>query len=176
MLGTVVTDPDEIRRAAERMGAEYVDFRRYLKAHHCPEEPLHEIAARVQAQIDCTTCANCCRHGTVAVAKPGIAAIAEFLGISIEEVVRLYTVPDPLAPRQRLLVNKGGACVFLDGNLCMVYEARPRSCREFPYAARRSRSLGGRMERLCAWAAFCPIVFNTLELYKERVGYRRHTT
>lgn len=168
----VVTNPDEIRRAAERMEAEYLDFRRYLKAHRCPEEPLREIASEVERQIDCTACANCCRHGSVTVTKAGIAAIAEFLNTTREEVIRLYTVPDPAAPAQKLLVNTGQACTFLDGNLCVVYDVRPRACREFPYASRRGRSLGGRMERLCAWAALCPIVFNTLELYKERVGYR----
>ncbi|MGE5486926.1 MAG: YkgJ family cysteine cluster protein [bacterium] len=172
-LGAVLTNPDEIRRAAERMEAEYLDFRRYLKAHHCPLEPLHEIAAEVESQIDCTACANCCRHGSVTVTEADIAAIAEYLGTTREEVIRLYTVPDPAAPHPRLLASTKQGCTFLDGTLCLVYEARPRACREFPYASHRERSLGGRMERLCAWAALCPIVFNALELYKERVGYRR---
>jgi Fe-S-cluster containining protein len=63
--------------------------------------------------------------------------------------------------------------VFLRGNLCTVYEARPRACREFPYLVSHQRSLGGRMSSVCKHASLCPIVFNALEAYKHAVGYRR---
>lgn len=168
----MVTDLEEIRRIAERKEAENVHFRRYLKAHHCPEEPFHVIASEVEKAIDCTQCANCCRHGAVTVTDADIEAVAAYLNIPASEVVRLHTAPDPAEPGQRILINTGNACTFLDGSLCVIYDARPRSCREFPYASHRERSLGGRMESLGKWVPLCPIVFNSMERYKELIGYK----
>ncbi len=168
----MVTDLEEIRRIAERKEAENVHFRRYLRAHHCPEGPFHAIAGEVEKQIDCTRCANCCRYGAVTVTEADIERIAAYLSMPVDEILRLHTAPDPDEPDKRILINAGNACTFLDGNLCVIYDARPRSCREFPYASHRERSLGGRMESLCRWAPLCPIVFNSIEQYKELIGYK----
>ncbi len=168
----MVTDLKEIRRLSESSEAENVHFRRYLKAHHCSEEPLHAIAGEIEKQIDCTQCANCCRKGEVPATDADIVAIAHYLNVPVSEVIRLYTARDASDPARRILVNTGGACTFLDGNLCVIYDARPRACREFPYASHHERSLGGRMASLCRWASDCPIVFNALERYKELIGYK----
>jgi Fe-S-cluster containining protein len=63
-------------------------------------------------------------------------------------------------------------CIFLDGNLCMIYEARPKTCRDFPHVAVGTHSLGGRPSSLRRWAALCPIIFNALESYKHLTGFR----
>jgi Fe-S-cluster containining protein len=89
-----------------------------------------------------------------------------------EQVIKEYTVADR-EDQETILRQANGVCVFLDGNLCMVYEARPRACREFPYVASDQRSLGGRMSSVCNHASICPIIYNTLELYKHAVGYHR---
>ncbi len=173
--GSVVTDVAETGRLAERNQAEYLHFRRYLRTRLCPDEPFRILAKEVERQIDCTQCANCCRHLIVNVTDADIGAIAAYLNVPTEAVVRLYTTADPAAPSRRILINTREACTFLDGNLCVIYEARPRACREFPHASLRARSLGGRLESLCNRAALCPIVYNTIELYKKRIGYRANS-
>lgn len=170
----MVTDPGDIRRLGDAKAAENLDFRRFAKAHHCPEERLHQIAEKVQREIDCTRCANCCHETVVAVSEEEIEAIAAYLGMTCDDIRRLYTMCDPDDSRRRLLLNVHDACTFLDGNLCMIYEARPKPCREFPHAVLRSRSLGGRMASLCRRASLCPIVYNTLESYKHEIGYHPH--
>src|SRR6185295_10493266 len=40
--------------------------------------------------------------------------------------------PDPDALASRTLLNSGQECAFLGGNLSMIYEARPKTCRTFP--------------------------------------------
>ena len=80
----------------------------------------------------------------------------------------------PRHSRSRILLNSREGCVFLDGNLCMIYEARPKTCRTFPFVAVGNHSLGGRPSSLARWAALCPIIYNALESYKHLTGYHLH--
>jgi Fe-S-cluster containining protein len=167
----VVTDLVEIRRISEVEREENLDFRRYLKAHHCPEESFHILASEVESQIDCTQCANCCRELVVSVSAEEVQAIADWLHITEEDVLRLYTEPDPDGRKKRTLRSHEGGCVFLDKNLCMIYEVRPKCCRDFPHSALRERTLGGRMSSQFRRMSVCPIVFNAIEAYKHNVGF-----
>jgi Fe-S-cluster containining protein len=110
----------------------------------------------------------------VSVNESETESIARHIGTTSEAVARLYTVRDPDAPALRILLNSGEGCVFLDGNLCMIYEARPKTCRDFPHVAIGKHSLGSRQSSLARWAPLCPIIFNALEGYKHLTGYRRH--
>jgi Fe-S-cluster containining protein len=168
----VVTDLAEVFRLGTAKATENVAFRRYISAHHYPDKPFQILAAEVQRHVDCTTCANCCRCSVVSIDKREIERIASHLKMTPEEVARLYTVPDPEAPALRRLASSTDGCIFLDGNLCAIYEARPKACRDFPHVAVGTHSLGGRPPSLARWAALCPIIFNALESYKHQVGYR----
>ena len=64
-------------------------------------------------------------------------------------------------------------CVFLRGNDCTVYEARPRTCEDFPHLVRGSGSFVSRMWEMPDRAIYCPIVYNALEAFKEETGFRR---
>ena len=150
---------------------ENLDFRRYLSAKHCADKRFQILASEVQRHVDCTACANCCRHSLVSVNKLEIETIAENLGTTPEAVTRLYTVPDSDAPALPILRSSKDGCVFLEGNLCMIYEARPKACRDFPHIAVGTHSLGGRPSSLGRWAALCPILFNAFESYKRIAGY-----
>jgi Fe-S-cluster containining protein len=168
----VIVDPVEIRECAEARREENLGFCRYLHGHHRPIEELQEIATQVERDIDCTACANCCRQTVVSVGQPEIEAIASYLGIDPDLAARQYTRPDPEDSQARVLENEHDACVFLDENLCMIYDVRPKACRDFPHVTPHCHTLGGRLSSLCRKAAICPIVFNAFEQYKERLGYR----
>jgi len=77
---------------------ENLAFRRYLSAHHYSDKPFQILASEVQQHLDCTECANCCRHSVAPVNKSEIENIARHIGATSEEVGRRYTVPDPDAP------------------------------------------------------------------------------
>ncbi len=83
----------------------------------------------------------------------------------------MYLTDDPDVPGGRVLVNEPNGCVFLDGNLCTIYDVRPKPCRDFPHLARQ-RTLPGRMASMARRAWMCPIVYNALEEYKHVVGFR----
>jgi Fe-S-cluster containining protein len=167
----VVTDLAEIRRLGTQKEAENLHFRRYLCAHHHRISAFQEVATETQRHIDCTTCANCCRNSIVPVSRPEIEAIAAFLGRTAEDVTARYTAPDSADPRSRVLQSSDGGCVFLKGNLCSIYPARPEPCRDFPHVSLGNPSLGGRFSSLCRWVPLCPIIYNAVERYKNLVGY-----
>lgn len=68
----MLTDLVQIRRAGEKMRDENERFRKHLKRHNFVERKFREIALKVEAQIDCTACANCCREATVKLAARDI--------------------------------------------------------------------------------------------------------
>ena len=169
----MVTDLAEVFRLGTAKVKENVAFRRYLSAHRYTDGPFQILASEVQQHVDCTACANCCRHSVVSVNKSEIEKIAGHLGTTSAAVACLYTTPDPAAPALRILRNSREGCVFLDGNLCMIYEARPEACRNFPHVTSGKHSLGSRPCSLARWAPLCPIIFNALERYKHLTGYDR---
>jgi hypothetical protein len=171
----VVTGLAEVFRLGTAKAEENLAFRRYLCARHYADKPFQLLASEVQRHVDCTACANCCRHSVVSVNKPEIENIAWHLGATPDAVARLYTLPDPDAAASRTLLTSGEGCVFLDGNFCMIYEARPTTCRTFPHVAAGTHSLGSRPASLARWAALCPIIYNALESYKRLTGYHPHS-
>lgn len=170
----MVTDLAEVFRIGTAKAAENVAFRRYLSAKHARDAPFQILASEIQQQVDCTECANCCRYSVVPINAAEIDAIAQYLKTTSEAVTMLYTAPDPDAVTFRVLRASPEGCVFLDGNLCMIYEARPKACREFPHVSVGSHTLGGRPASLARWAALCPIVFNAMEEYKHLTGFHPH--
>lgn len=82
----------------------------------------------------CTHCGRCCTwKGDVHVAGSDIDRLAAFLGLEKNSFIARYT---RLAYHRRGLSLQDGpdhACVFLEGQRCSVYEARPDQCRRFPF-------------------------------------------
>lgn len=165
------TDLVEIRRLGAEKELENVRFRRELAQHHHRIEELQTVAREVEAKIDCTACANCCRNSVVHVTPADILSIGAHLGVDTAEVEHHYVQPDPEDSLRRVLRNTPEGCIFLNNNLCSIYENRPRVCRDFPHLAQGTHALGGRIESLCRWAGLCPIVYNAIEIYKHRVGF-----
>ena len=83
----------------------------------------------------CACCGACCRwEGVVHVRESELPPIAEFLGISVDELIDRYT---RLADDRKGLVyadKPDGSCVFLDeNNLCTINPVKPLQCASFPY-------------------------------------------
>ncbi len=86
--------------------------------------------ATVWRDIDCTTCANCCKTMTPTFTPKDIKRISAHLGM------------EPKAFKEKWLekeedtgdwVNVTQPCQFLVNDKCSIYEVRPADCAEFPH-------------------------------------------
>jgi hypothetical protein len=165
----MLTDLVQIRRLGQQKRDENSRFRAYLRNHRHSDRRLRRFGEDIEAQIDCTTCANCCRVSEVEITDRDIDKLAKFLGMTREEFIRDST--QQAESGELILKRTEAGCVFLEGNLCSVYEARPQNCANFPHLVRGTGSIASRMWRLVERAEYCPIVYNWMEKVKEDIGY-----
>lgn len=167
----MLTDLVQIKRIGERQRDENLRFRAWLKRHNFVERRLKAIAGEVEEKIDCTTCGNCCRVATTQLSQRDVERLARFLGMKVPQFLRDYTLETK--DEGLILKRTDAGCVFLDGNLCSVYEARPETCRLFPHLVKGNGSFLSRMWHMPDRAVYCPIVFNSLEAFKEETGFKK---
>jgi Fe-S-cluster containining protein len=167
----VLTDLVQIGRLGEKNRDENERFRRHLKTHSYHEKKFRALAQEITDQIDCRACANCCRVGTARITERDVEKLAKALRITPAAFIRDYT--DESADEGRILKRTPEGCVFLSGNDCMVYEARPHTCEYFPHMVRGEGSVASRMWAFIDRATFCPITYNVLEAFKEQTKFRR---
>ncbi len=168
----MVTDLVQIRLLGEKKRDENLRFRRHMKSHDHSDRILRRIAQGIEEQIDCTQCANCCKVATAIVTERDAERLARHLRITPAQFRAEYTMEDEEEGRI-LRRTAGTGCVFLDGTTCTVYDARPDACQRFPHVVRGAGSIASRMWQFVDRAVYCPIVYNSLEAFKEELGFRR---
>ena len=167
----MLTDLVQIKRFGEKQRDENLRFRAWLKRHNFVERRLKALAEQVEASIDCTACGNCCRVATTQVSERDVERLARFIGCTPAQFVRDYTVE---TEDEGLILRRTEAgCVFLDGSMCSVYDARPETCRLFPHLIKGNGSFLSRMWHMPDRAVYCPIVFNSLEAFKKEAGFKK---
>jgi uncharacterized protein len=116
---------------------------------------LHQEAFE---QINCLSCANCCKNYSPRFKSPDIKRIAKHLGIKETEFKQQYLVVDS----DEDYVNKQMPCPFLaDDNSCNIYEVRPSDCARFPYTD--EDVILKRPAITLKNSTFCPAVYYVLE-------------
>lgn len=168
----MITDLVQIRLLGDKKRPENERFRKHLKTHDHSDRILRRIAEGIQEQIDCTQCANCCRVATAKVSERDVERLARYFRITPADFMAKYTTESEEEGRI-LRFTEGAGCVFLDGTACTVYEARPETCQRFPHLVRGNGSIASRMWQFVDRACYCPIVYNSLEAFKEETRFRR---
>jgi len=168
----MITDLVQIRTLGEKKRDENLRFRKWMKSRDHSDRILRRLAEEVEEQIDCTTCANCCRVATAKVSERDVERLARYLRTSRERFLADYCTE---SEEEGLVLrrSKETGCVFLNGNECTVYEARPDTCQRFPHVVRGEGSIASRMWQFVDRACYCPIVYNSLEAFKEQLKFRR---
>jgi len=133
------------------------DKKAFLKA----QPAAHEEAV---AQIDCLSCAACCKNYSPRFKTPDIKRISKGLGmregIFIDTYLRLDEEGD--------YVVKSAPCPFLGSdNACSIYDMRPSDCQRFPYTD--EDVLLKRPNITLKNSTFCPITYLVLEKMFSRL-------
>ncbi len=167
----MLTDLIQIQTLGEKKRPENERFRRYLKSYDHSDRILRRIAVGVEDQIDCTACANCCRVATVKLTTRDVEKMSKSLRMKPDRFLNDYTSQ---SEEEGLVLKRSEkGCVFLDGNLCLVYDSRPANCEDFPHVVRGNGSIVSRMWEFVDRACYCPIVYNSLEAFKAETGFTR---
>ena len=162
-----------IQRYSRHNEAEDMRFRAFLKGRlnlsiEKTDAIVQETTDEVWAQIDCTKCANCCRTLQVVVDRTDIQRLAMRLGMTPAQFTRKYVKTG----EDRTQYFAQSPCSFLgEDNRCTVYDDRPKACRDFPYL--HAKHFTSRTFMMIANCATCPIVFNTWQALKRRLGFIR---
>ena len=92
---------------------------------------------------DCSKCpAYCCSYPEIEVSKADIARLARHFGLTEaaakERFTKLQREENVRILRHHEDKHFSSVCMFLDrkARRCTVYEARPHTCRSYPYGAR----------------------------------------
>ncbi|HEY2018379.1 MAG TPA: YkgJ family cysteine cluster protein [Bryobacteraceae bacterium] len=167
----MITDLVQIALLGEKKRGENERFRKHMKSRDHSDRILRRIAEGIEEQIDCTQCANCCKVATATVADRDVERLARYLRIKPARFLAEYTTRSE-EEGTILRRTEASGCVFLDGNTCTVYDARPESCQRFPHVVRGNGSILSRMWQFADRACYCPIVYNSLEAFKEQLKFK----
>lgn len=168
----MITDLIQIKRLGEKKHDENMRFRRWLKSHTFVERQFRKAAEEIHDAIDCRQCGECCRVTEVEITERDVEQLAKHVGTSKQRFLNDYTMQAEDGSTILKRSDKDG-CVFLSGNECTVYEARPADCERFPHLVRGAGSLEFRMWQMADRATYCPIVYNWLEKVKSLTKFTK---
>lgn len=116
------------------------------------------------SKTDCLECANCCKTTGPLFTNADIERIAKHLKLKPQQFIEQYLKVD----EDNDYVLQSVPCTFLDAeNYCLIYEVRPKACREFPHTNRKKFH---KISNLTLKnVAICPAAYNIVEAMKKRI-------
>ena len=116
-------------------------FRSFLtKIKNKNPKNLDQIAAtlstEVWAEVDCLSCANCCKSMSPTFTSTDIKRIAAHFEIKPADFKATWLEYDE---KDKDWVNVSKPCQFLNlsSNMCSIYEVRPSDCAGFPHLTKK---------------------------------------
>jgi Fe-S-cluster containining protein len=127
------------------------------------DKMMQELHVEVFEEIDCLDCANCCKSISPTLYFKDVERLAKHLKMKPSQFIDEYLQID----EENDYVFKHTPCPFLlPDNYCMVYESRPKACREYPHLDRKRfyQILNLTLKN----SEVCPAVYDSIEKLKER--------
>lgn len=156
---------DQFRSEAKNREAENKKFFTGLKKKdpRKVDDVFHAVHEEVFNEVDCLTCANCCKTTSPIFYETDIERVAKALRMRPGDFVQKYLRVDEDGD----YVLQSAPCPFLGpDNSCSVYESRPKACREYPHTDRK------KMVQITALTfkntLVCPAVLEMVERIRKR--------
>jgi len=116
-------------------------MKRFLgKLEKTPPKGLDKLAEKIDAEvwkeIDCLSCANCCKTMSPTFTTKDIKRIAAHFEITPKEFKEKWLYFDK---KDKDWMNTSQPCQFLNttNNMCSIYEVRPDDCAGFPHLKKK---------------------------------------
>jgi uncharacterized protein len=146
-------------------------FKRYLsKIEKNPPRHLDKIAdemnLHVWENVDCLSCANCCKKMSPTYTKKDILRISNHLGMTAVAFTEKWLEYDK---KDGDWMNKLQPCQFLDmkTNMCSIYEVRPADCAGFPHLNKKKMKEYIHVHQQNI--EYCPATYMMVETMMERL-------
>ncbi len=128
-------DREKIREKAAESRKMNSDFFRKLKKRKPADldTTIKRLHNNVFSRVDCLACANCCKTISPMLNDRDIQRIAAALRMRPADFTAKFLSMD----EEGDYVFRETPCPFLmPDNYCMIYESRPKACREYPHTDR----------------------------------------
>lgn len=146
-------------------------FRRFLtKLEKKPPQNLDKLAEEVDRNVwlemDCLSCANCCKKMSPTYTPADIKRIAAHLNMTPKAFKDKWLYLDE---EDNDWMNRSQPCQFLDltTNMCGIYEVRPADCAGFPHL--KKRRMKDYIHVHQQNVEYCPATYKMVEKMIERV-------
>lgn len=124
---------------------------------------VHKFHDEVFEEINCLDCANCCKSLSPTLYDKDIDRLARHFKIKSSQFIDEYLHIDS----DEDYVFKQTPCPFLlSDNYCLVYENRPKACREYPHTDRKR--FYQILDLTLKNTEVCPAVFDVVEKLKNK--------
>lgn len=147
-------------------------FKRFLsKLEKNPPKDLDKLAEVVNdavwKEVDCLTCANCCKTMSPTFTVKDIKRISLHLDMKPKAFREKYLY---LEKKDKDWMNKQQPCQFLDlgNNRCSIYEVRPADCAGFPHLTKKKMVDYIHVHKQNV--QYCPATFKMVEKMKALVN------
>lgn len=149
-------------------------FKRFLtRLEKKPTRGLQQLIVQkekeVWAQVDCMSCANCCKTMTPTYTPADLKRIAKHFEMTVDEVKKKWLKQERGGDRD--WVNRSTPCQFLNTstNKCSIYAIRPLDCSDFPHHPKKFVEFAHiHKQNLDS----CPATFLLVEKLKQQLDER----
>ncbi|MFC6266797.1 YkgJ family cysteine cluster protein [Frigoriflavimonas asaccharolytica] len=162
-------DLEFYKAEAQKKGKEHKKFLESLKKK--PPKNLdyivQEVHDEVFEEVNCLSCANCCKTTGPLFTKIDIERISKHLRMKPKDFEQKFLRTDE--DEDQVLQNL--PCWFLDeDNKCTIYDIRPKACREYPHTDRKKVFQINNL--MLKNTEICPAAFVWVEKMEEKLGKR----
>jgi Fe-S-cluster containining protein len=134
--------PVNLRSFKKKVSHTKRSFRKFLtKLEKTPPKGLTNLTIALEKEVwqevDCLSCANCCKTMTPTFNKADLKRISAHFGQTVEEFQKQWLYKERKKDGDWL--NKKQPCQFLNlqDNKCSIYAIRPADCAGFPHLPKK---------------------------------------
>ncbi|GAA4279155.1 YkgJ family cysteine cluster protein [Aquimarina mytili] len=125
---------------------------------------MQELHDEEFEQTDCLQCANCCKTTGPLFTDKDVERIAKHLKLKPRQFEEQYLKMDDEGD----LILQQTPCSFLAAdNYCLIYEVRPKACREYPHTDRKKFQQISNLT--LKNVSICPAAYNIVEKMKAKI-------